>query len=287
MNVVVIPCFNRPEFLYWTLERIKLAEGAEENFYLFCFDYGFDRLNYDVIREFPFDHKIIVRDRWHNSMTKQSRNVLEGLKHAAELSGNDSSLIYLIEDDVMIATDFFYWHKAIHEKETLFCAIASKNVNRTIDYKNAKPHQYYLSTRDYCGIGTSFRSYVIKEFISPHINSYYYSDCIGYIKAAFPDNFLSTEFSEQDGLIRRIQSVSGLPTAYPFIPKSYHAGFYGKGRKQRTYVSDFKKRIEFIGSIIFSRAEMRKFALNEYFYIDSEPQELNNKTGYNLRRIKI
>ena len=42
MNIVVIPCFDRPEFLHVTLELITKADNYKDYLYLFQCDYGFD-----------------------------------------------------------------------------------------------------------------------------------------------------------------------------------------------------------------------------------------------------
>lgn len=284
MNKVVIPCFNRPEFLFWCLEKIKIAEKAAENKYIFCLDYGYDTDNVKIINEFPFSKEIVRRNRHLPLNTKQSRNVLEGLRYAAETSIND--IIYLIEDDVMIANDYFIWHEKVHASN-VFCAIASKNINRHLNKGSNRLSDYYLSNGDYCGIGTSFKAGVIEKHIVPHINDSYYSDCIKYVIQHWPDSTIGAHYSEQDGLIRRIQSESGLPTAYPFVPRAYHAGFYGKGRDKKMYIANLPKRIKAIGEIIFDKTNMAKFALNEYFYFDSEPVSLTNRTDYNIEEIKL
>lgn len=286
MNTVVIPCFNRPEFLFWCLERIKLADGAERNQYLFCLDYGHAKENHEIISAFPFKKQVVVRPRTQNQITKQSRNVLEGLKEAASMSGNTDAIVYLIEDDVMIATDFFLWHERIHTAENVFAAIGSKNVNRVVNFGSNRLEDYYLSNTDYCGIGASFRVLILEAFVFPHVVNAYYDNCISYVITMFPNSIIGHSFAEQDGLIRRIQIESGLPTCYPCVPRSFHAGFYGKGRQQRFYIADLKKRISKIGEIIFSKGQMAKFAQSEYFYYDSEPIDLNHDSNYTLNKLQ-
>jgi hypothetical protein len=283
-SVVVIPFYRRPEFLHWCCERIKKAVGADKYLYLFCGDWGYDKQNIPIIDSFPFQKEIILRPNHKPEITKQSRNVLEGLKYAATIS---DSLIYLIEDDVMISTDYFAWHESVQNKELLFCSIASKNVNRTISKGSNQLGDYYLSTGDYCGIGTAFNAAVFNQLVVPHITEAYYNNCMSYVQNKFPNSSIGSQFAEQDGLIRRIQEASGLPTCFPFVPRSYHAGFYGKGRLQRTYIADLSRRIEFVGEVIHSKENMAKFALNEYFYYDSEPVNLEINEAYELNKIQI
>lgn len=284
MGVVVIPAYKRPEFLHWCLKQIQVADGASEHRYIFCLDVGYDKVHEAIIGLFPYAHEIIKRGRVVSAAMQQSYNVLMGLWYAAELT---DGLVYLIEDDVMIANDFFAWHEAINKKEGLFCSIASKNVNRTVSRGSNRLEDYYLSSGDYCGIGTAFPSSVIIQKIVPHIKQAYFTNPVSYIRTNLFVDFIGDAYAEQDGLIRRIQHHSELPTAYPFVPRSYHAGFYGKGRQQTAYISGLNERIDFVGSVIFSKEQMAKFALNEHFYYDSEPCNLINNIKYELTAIEV
>ena len=56
-GIVLIPCYNRPEFLTLVLDFIKIADGSEKYIYYFLIDHGYDK---DIIKiinkflEYPF-----------------------------------------------------------------------------------------------------------------------------------------------------------------------------------------------------------------------------------------
>ena len=51
MGIVVIPVFNRPEFLKICLECIERADNYKNYLYIFQLDWGYDKRNIDVIKE--------------------------------------------------------------------------------------------------------------------------------------------------------------------------------------------------------------------------------------------
>ena len=74
MNIVVIPCFDRPEFLQVTLELISKADNYKDYLYLFQLDYGFDLKNIEVINKFDAI-KVINRTKFTGYEREQSYNV--------------------------------------------------------------------------------------------------------------------------------------------------------------------------------------------------------------------
>ena len=205
MNIVVIPCFDRPEFLQVTLELISKADNYKDYLYLFQLDYGFDLKNLEVIDNFDAI-KVINRTKFTGYREgKQSYNVLSGLITAAQ---HTKELVFLIEDDVFIGKDYFTFHEDLHKIEKdIFCSILAKNHNMSNDYETLdKQNYYYLSSENhYQGIGTTFKKDIIKKYIQKHF-------IIGILKMFLycKKNFngLATGGMEQDGLIRRILTVS-------------------------------------------------------------------------------
>lgn len=244
--------------------------------YIFKVDHGYDEAVLRVIQQFPFDHAVVKTQKSKYSETKQSYNVLSGYEIAAEIS---TRYVFMIEEDILIATDFFEWHIAIQKKEPqIFCSLSTRNHNRR-DIPEGYLDSYYLSTDDYCSLGVCFHRNVLKNYVLPHANHSYYTAPITYCKRNFPESKFGLGFSEQDGMIRRIQEVQGrkMPTAYPHFPRSYHCGFYGKNRKQKFFVKNLASRIEAIGNIIYDEKKMAEHALNEYFIFDSKPENLDIK----------
>ena len=92
--------------------------------------------------------------------------MLLGYLQAAALTRR---FVFMIEEDVMVARDYFRWHREIHAAAgRLFCSVASTNHNRqtTIspDFEG-----YYLSTGDYSPIGTCYDKEVLQTLVAPRI----------------------------------------------------------------------------------------------------------------------
>lgn len=277
-SVCLIPCFSRPEFLKLCLERIQEADYWSELHYVFAIDFGYNREILNVIREFPAIKKhLYFTERNSFGIMKQSSNVLNGYIMAARIAGD--ALVFMIEEDVMVGTDFFELHRLIHQqREDIFCSIGTRNNNRKVQTTN-DVEAYYLTTQDYQSLGVCYKASVIKQYIEPHYNSDYMRNPQMYCMRKFTGSIVGSGYVEQDGLIRRIQERLNMETgingiAFPHVPRAFHAGYYGKNRGNRIGGS-FKERLEIIRSVIFDDNKMRHVnRSNLALYEDSKPVNL-------------
>ena len=299
-HVVVIPCFNRPEMLWWNIDCIKKAEMADQMYYVFKPDTLFDQKILEIIKDFPFEHEVLTMPNTAISnlrnLGRQSYNVLTGYQYAASIT---DQMVFLIEEDIMIGKDFFKWHLEVHrDSPDIFCSIAVLNHNRQNIGAEAMGEafgveDYYLTTKDFCSWGVAIHSQDIKQFIDRNCTHEYFMEPMKYIARKLPCDFVGPTFVEQDGLIRRIQGLSCRPyqseerkgltyyedmaIAYPFKARAFHAGLYGKGRMKPPAFSrsgSLQAAIDYVGSIIFSEAAMKAHIENPDFFEDSKPQPL-------------
>lgn len=289
MSVCLIPAWRRPEMLWHCLQNVRLATGAEEYFYLFRFDQDHDPDLHKVVKDFPFRHAIAITPRTKYQLAKQSYSLLTGMQAAADMCtpGGDC-IVVMIEEDVMVGRDFFRWHRAIHDAHpTLFAAVASANPNRRV-VDTGEAGDYYRSSGDYCGIGVSWSAGVVRGFIAPHMATRYFNDPIRYCAETWPKSPFGKSYAEQDGLIRRIQWKCGAdkPIAWPYVPKCYHAGFYGKNRGSGP-MGDLGDRIRRISEIIYSEEGMRTFAKHPEWFEDSRPINLDTPPWTTLRSLPL
>lgn len=256
MVKVLIPCFRRAEFLHHSLRNIEKAEGAELHHFIFALDHGYDPEVLRVTEGFTLSKEIRYTPRTRYTIGKQSFNVLYNLPRGEEYT-------ILIEEDVIVGRDFFQWHAAVHDQGHLFSAHANLNVNSAP--REGMTDEYYLTSRDYGSIGVSLSGEAM-EHIAPHINGDYFADPVRYIRKHFPDSWLGYGFSEQDGLIRRIQAQTDLPQAYPchlyldgnlYGPRCYHAGYVGKNRPRTGITGSLESRIAQVGATIYDTSIMR------------------------------
>lgn len=284
-DVVLIPAWKRPEFLVHCLLNIKRADGAENLHYIFRFDDGHSPDLYEAIKmaDFTFSHEITQTPRTKYRVAKQSFSLLSGYHVAAQKS---LRLVYMIEEDVMVATDFFTWHRAIHEKHPrIFCSIAVANPNRNVR-EHGELEDYYRTTLDYCSLGVCFSKDMLLRHVLPEATERYYANPIGECQKRFPGCPIGAAFAEQDGLIRRTQWRLGMehPIIYPYRARAYHAGLYGKNRGAGP-PGTLQKRLEYVSGVIYSDEAMRTFAKHPEWYEDSKPinlstppwQQLNEK----------
>lgn len=284
MNVVLIPCWKRPEFLHICLDNLTKCEGIKDVHVIFRPDRGFDPDNLKVIDHFrqhlgSFD--TIHTDATSYTDGKQSYSLLTGYHIAANIS---SDLVFMVEEDVMVSRDFLKYHQRIHAQEpNLFCSLSTKNHNRRVSTTD-NPRSYYLTHLDYCSLGVSLKKEIIQEHITTHISSGYFRSPHKYVRTMFRGSCLNGSMCEQDGLIRRIQERHPeLPIAYPHVPRAYHAGYYGYNRPRKV-TGTLEQRIAEATINISSPERMRLASLGPEYYADSEPVELEVGSWQTLTR---
>ncbi len=271
MNVCLIPCYQRPEFLHWVLKFIGRNDEADDILFLFCVDYGYDSRVLKLIKDFPYEKKIVKR-KSKNFGDKLSYNILDGYKRATELTDD---LVYMIESDVFVSNDFFNWHNLVHADKDIFCSIAVKNVNSNYSTGNSL-EKYYTTDNDYMSCGVAFKQEVLKEFILPHVNKKMFKHTYGYVMKYFGDSRFGDKWLQQAGLIRRIQELkTDLPIAYPHVPRAYHAGFYGSNRPPTHGNLRYDVKKERVKKIATNRRMMERASLKKSWYEDSKPQKLD------------
>lgn len=276
MNSVVIPCFNRADYLTLCLEYIMKADNWDQYKYIFACDIGTTKDVYQVINQFVCKNKFKITPKPHSyKLGKQSFNVMNGLlcKETKE-----SNFIFYIEDDVFIAKDFFTFSEKIHKKESPFVSILSKNMNSsTPESPLENINAYYVKfSNEYQGIGSCFNKNLLNYFLQQHFQQTYFMSPTSYVKNNFPNSKLNSFYAEQDGLIRRIIEKNNLKVCFSHIPRCFHAGFYGYHRNPKINLKTMtlKQRCDFIRKTAFDISELQKISQNQYFINDSLPINL-------------
>lgn len=273
LGTVILPCMSRPAFLKICLEYILKADSCEQFQYIFQLDYGYDKRNLDVIKEFPLSKAISAIIYMINGPGKQSNNVLTGLEKAARIG---LPVVY-IEDDIFIGKDFFTFGLDMIKEPDLLCAILSKNHN-SIDNPPENLNGYYVKENHNCyqGLGTIFNPEMFNKYVLSHVVPDYVLRPIQYCKQFFPNTSLGTEFAEQDGLIRRIIEKNKLKVAFSCVPRCFHAGFFGYHRVFAKHIQGMpiNKQVEQIKGIAFNIEQLRSIVRQENLVQDSLPVNL-------------
>lgn len=221
--IVLIPCYNRPEFLSVALELITKAYRSEEMTYLFQLDFGHDGEVLKVIDNFKLN-KIVEFTPVHQYPNKQSYSVLLGYQNALK---HNPKYVFMVEDDVFIADDFFHWHLSVIDNA--WASIATKNHNWKGRVSNNLAAYYKLP--EYQSLGVCFHAKSVKEFAYPEDE--YYQRPVNYVRKHFPKSTIPPLYSEQDGLIRRVIKDKNHDVVFPHVPRAFHAGYYGKSRGEK------------------------------------------------------
>lgn len=273
----MIPTYNRPEFLTVTLELIEAAKDSERLQYLFAVERGADEKTLEIINRFKLPKTVIRPKRIANKKMRLSYNILNGLRegvHSAE------RFVFIIEDDIFIADDFFQWHYGVQldakRKKPLFCTIASRNEN-TPFHVTRKPSAYYFGKdTDYHCRGVCFPKAVVTGMILPHVVHDYFKQPRKYIKSF--GTWLNEGYCEQAGLIRRIRKQAaeqqGMAAAFPHVPRCFHAGFYGKNRGIRDK-RDYDGKLNRVRDVCFDKQKKKR--ASDRFSAADEPCGLRIK----------
>lgn len=237
-EIVVVTAWNRPDFFHACLSRLMAADDGKV-WYLLSLDRGHDR----AVRE--------VASSWSNSIGRttiltpnhsykgNSFNVLSAYKFALR---NGADRVYLVEDDVLVAKDFFEFHRCAHELVPKNLSVsACRNQQFPMEADPEQDDEAVYTHLSYQSLGVSFSRQAL-ELVLPHINHMYLSDPVGYCKKVFPNTKIPHGNAEQDGLIHRVGELEGLPTVYPCTPRAYHAGFIGYHRAGRRMTGSIEER---------------------------------------------
>jgi hypothetical protein len=243
MEIVIIPAWRRPDFLYACLERLRLADDGQQEYWV-SLDRGFDYTCEEVVLDFQqaFDGRLFYQNRSH-SFHGNSYNVLMSYKDACE---TDASLIHLVEEDIFVGSDYFQFHRKAHELcPDVFAVSACRNQNHPFPVER-QPEAFedvVYTHRSYQSLAVSFKPQQLARIL-PHVQSRYFSDMVGYCTRTFPQSKLQAAWSEQDGLLHRTVERDQLETAYGAVPRAYHAGFVGYNRQGKELAGDFESRAE-------------------------------------------
>ena len=259
-DIVIVPTYDRPEYLAVCLERLAAATGSEsKDIYVRQERHEegshFFAATREVCDQFS-DAFHYLELRWcqENSSYGNSRNVFRGLTFALEELPDRT---YLIEDDVMVMEDFFMWHEAVQKKyPTAFVSVAS-SVNQSLDYAINGPE--VLDERE-------------TNSLAIHISKYAYSSvgvcfpqktlrCIVHPASVLPTRTFGPGV-EQDILIKELMKQSYGESIWPYLPRAYHTGWYGYHRNTGLrFNGSLQEKIAALRSVLHNQDKISSMAL--------------------------
>ena len=228
-DLVIIPTFDRPEFLWLCLENLYenvLREGQYPNIWV-CED-----IHADKPKGFTIEMEMLaIHLEWQNKLGYvyqataphttygNSYNVLNSLVQAADLNYR---YVYLLEDDVLVTPDFFEWNEMAQEKFKPWASCAGR-LNRSLNFhmngreaidENIKdPNACHKSVTAYMSWATCFSQKALQDIKA--LNAVY---------DGFEKRF------EQDVMIQRQIRRANLETIWGYVPRAFHLGWWSYHR---------------------------------------------------------
>lgn len=266
-DLVIIPSYWRPEFLYLCLEAIYAADGSYDKHIRVVEDVkdGDDQKFPDEIREVQevlaywkrgLGSRLQTILRPANTYYGNSFNLLEAYKRAYH---EDWDHVYLIEDDILISTDFFIWHEGVQKDHCFFATIAGQTGRNSP--ADDLSHRFFIS-RQYASLGVCWKRQNL-SWVDQHAVPSYYQNSTLHIVQHFKNSSLGLKMMEQDGLIQRIAEQEFQTFAYSTQCRAFHIGAWGYHRgigAANMFTGTLAERIEKVRAAVSDPTWFQKVA---------------------------
>lgn len=240
-DVVLIPTWCRPEYLYLCLEHLAVAcaeAGIKPEVVIMHDRHKTDSLA--VTKELELAKQVFDDcKKWFETISFNVReahsyignpcNFLELYK--AAYANVNYRYVYLIEDDVLVTPDFFKWHQAIQERNDYFCTVGWHCIRNPEVKPSTDPTEYVDTYRDFSSIGVCWRREKLRALVQ-HATPNFYQNMRVYIAKNFPNAPVGPgTWTEQAGIITRLlHEDKNRLIAWPSLRRLSHVGVSGYHR---------------------------------------------------------
>lgn len=179
-DVVIVPCYERPEYTRLCLTYLAQARGVHDKEVWLCQDQHIgddrDKTTWSQISNVSFGYanfpgKFSYHVHEPHDTYGNSTNLVDSLRAAYE---SGAERIFLVEDDIIVAPDIFEWHEAVFEHADPFvsCATALNksahfqiNGPQAIDEEFMDPAAYIRLAGPYSSHAAAFKRNNLKEVL--------------------------------------------------------------------------------------------------------------------------
>lgn len=270
-DLILIPTVDRAEFLALCLEHIRSADGDKKEIWI-----AQDRAEH---RSFIASETQQVASRFGARLIRRPKhryvgnafNCLELYKEAWQQP--DIRFVYFIEDDVLVAKDFFAWHEAIQERGDYFCSVGWHCIRNAAAVKSDDPHAYIESAGDFSSIGVCWRREKLSA-IAEHATPEYYSRPVAYLQKNFGLKPIPPgKWTEQAGLVLRVLlNNPSAVVAWPARPRCAHVGITGYHRPRGfRFAGNLDQRTEQLRQAVQSTETLLGLSKERFDDIESLP----------------
>jgi hypothetical protein len=282
-QIILRPVFNRPEMLQLSLKYEIVAREYYKFPYdlvtVFLIEYGSPQKTIDLVEEYPFEKKIIMRTEKFGL----SKNILLGMKKAFELAGD---FVIHLEDDILLHKTYFqFMDVLLNMKDIGKYSILSPYNRMNEDDVNAvyKGHHF-------AALAPLITKWFFMKYLIHCITLNFYENFVSRDKfvRALGEKFKNNKLykyrnnpgvhNEWAGLCNRLGDISliqdGAYIIMPKVPRQQHIGFYGKNRKGFLSGNNFEERLENLKKIIKSAEKLYECTgskqYNDYLIFDNK-----------------
>ena len=229
-DIVIVPTFDRPEFLWLCLENIAAADGWQDSVILVCEDIHADKpksftVEIEMLATIRYFEKVFGQNFRYRHMTPHTTygNSHNLLSVVAEAMLCEHRLVYIIEDDVLITEDFFVWNNGVQEKFRPWVSCAGR-LNRSLNFESNGRYAMDETIKDVNACTRVQGAYMSWATCFPRTSL----DLLLHSERIQDQTF--GPGVEQDILIQNVMRRYGVSSLWPFIPRAFHLGYYSYHR---------------------------------------------------------
>lgn len=261
-DLVIVPTYDRPEFLSVCLQKLFQARGIENKDIWICKD---NHAEVSQSTEILFQiaeiicsakkicpaHSVHFIHRDYHKTYGNSLNVLEAFRSAYE---SDARYIFLVEDDVLVLPDYFEWHEAAQEKFHPFVSCAGR-VNRSLNFAMNGPEVIDESCKDLNACVASGKAYGSWASCFKRENLSFVNLWTKHYSVFCPGN-------EQDICIQSVMHQKKDFSIWPYVPRAFHMGWYSYHRTAgQRFNGTLEEKVKALSAAVSDPEKIRSMAL--------------------------
>lgn len=274
IDLVLIPTFARPEYLTLCLEHLAAAEGGLDKHIWISHDRHVNDHPH-VLKEIELTKQVIAKappfacikfiEREPHPYIGNPCNFLE-LYKSAYCNHYETRYIYLVEDDVLVAPDFFKWHEAAQARSNYFVTVGWHCIRNAEVKPSTDPTAYIESTRDFSSIGICWKREKVAALAS-HAKPEYYRQMAPYLGKSFPGSPIPAgQWTEQAGVVTRLlHETKNRWVAWPSLARCAHVGIQGYHRPQgHKFSGTLQERVDALRSAVTNSGELARLSKDAF-----------------------
>ncbi len=273
-DLVIVPTYDRPEYLWVCLENLHKAYGIENKEIWICEDN-----HADAPKDFTVQMEMLATIREAERLFGRpnvrylgvtphtyygnSYNVIEAFRTG--WYETSAEYIYLVEDDSMVTPDFFLWHEKAQAEFKPFVTCAGR-INRSLNFQMNGPEAIDESIQDSTACVRSGKAYM------SWATCFHRDSLHSLLKVLSMDYSIFKPGYEQDIAIQNFIQHHKLDSIWPYVPRAYHMGWYSYHRTAgMKFNGTLEEKVIALRKAIMSKTKIREMACLQE--IDPFPKE--------------